>query len=713
MVSTRLSNASKKVTQVVIDAQQKRRTSAQVQEDNARLQREKQEREAKTHKGIAKVAAVQDKLAVQEQKATVARKPRPRPIGKTAAATTATEMALPPSQAKVTGPKRGAAAKVAEAEDLDEVGDSGEANAQKKRKRVQKTTHHDAVGAVRGAVSADTDKNNDVTDGITVLSSRASDAGPKGNTATGLKDAAYKGSVSVWAHGVKNPKTSTLSQFPRSETHPTSTSGISAPTQFTKVTTISSATAPPITPESSEIDDDVHIVGSLLDEDDKPERLAAHALANVKKQPSSLHTALGAVDVVEVRDSSLTPPPPPPSQYQFTHSESLPSSVAGDVVMDDTEAESEDVMVVDSVEASPVIATGSKRVTSKTNVDVFDDLDVPPKKRVKKEPIDIPEKKATAAEKKVTTGEVLRVKHKNSDLPAGCQDGNAWRGLLIPTIAHAAGGDDVHPWLVEDDALILILTKAWKTVYAKNPTLIDHSIVPGDAVYYVAKQRLSEWRGGFGSAAVMMITSLMAADPLYESEDNRAGFADFWLADNKFLFLDVDSDNKKEWSGMWQSTFVLQTFAAHLNYTQGCVPVPELNSEEPVLRTALSLSAAAVKRALILLANKEMTFKIKTTTSKGKKKPSRKGKASAAETEWVAVIGKNESFLEPLWGYDTRMFLTAINRVPTDKIKTIIEQAQQYMKATTRAGRSKTDGVLADTQNEDFDEEYADLLAFR
>jgi hypothetical protein len=114
---------------------------------------------------------------------TAARKPRPRPVGKTAAATTATEMALTPSQAKATVPKRGAAAKAAEAEDLDEVGDTGEANVQKKRKRVQKTTHHDAVGAVRGAtVSADTDKNNDVTDGV--LSLHASDAGLKGNTAT-------------------------------------------------------------------------------------------------------------------------------------------------------------------------------------------------------------------------------------------------------------------------------------------------------------------------------------------------------------------------------------------------------------------------------------------------------------------------------------------------------------------------------------------------
>ncbi|KAG2741643.1 hypothetical protein P692DRAFT_20686872, partial [Suillus brevipes Sb2] len=319
----------------------------------------------------------------------------------------------------------------------------------------------------------------------------------------------------------------------------------------------------------------------------------------------------------------------------------------------------------------------------------------------------------TTGEKKTANGEASRTKYKNSDLPAGCQDGNAWCGLLIPTIAHAAGGDNIHPWLIEDDALIFILTKAWKVVYAGKPSLVNCSIAPGDAVYYVAKQRLSEWRSGFGSAAVMMITSLMAVSPIYESEDSRVGFANFWLEDNRFLFGDVDSDDKREWSGMWQSTFVLQTFAAHLNYTQGRVPVSDLNSEESVLRTALALAAAAVKRALNLLATREMTFEIKSTTSKGKKKPSRKGKAPAAEVKWTAVIGENESFSEPLWGYDTRMFLTAINRVPVDKMNAIVEQAQQYMKATTRAGRSKTDGVPGeDLQSEEFDEQYADLLAF-
>lgn len=45
---------------------------------------------------------------------------------------------------------------------------------------------------------------------------------------------------------------------------------------------------------------------------------------------------------------------------------------------------------------------------------------------------------------------------------------------------------------------------------------------------------------------------------------------------------------------MWQSTFVLQTCAAHLNYIQGRVPVPALNSEDQLFRTALSLSAVAV-----------------------------------------------------------------------------------------------------------------------
>jgi len=56
---------------------------------------------------------------------------------------------------------------------------------------------------------------------------------------------------------------------------------------------------------------------------------------------------------------------------------------------------------------------------------------------------------------------------------------------------------------------------------------------------------LSEWRGGFGSAAVMMFTSLMAADPLYETEASCIEFALCWLEGNRFLFADVESDDRK------------------------------------------------------------------------------------------------------------------------------------------------------------------------
>lgn len=63
---------------------------------------------------------------------------------------------------------------------------------------------------------------------------------------------------------------------------------------------------------------------------------------------------------------------------------------------------------------------------------------------------------------------------------------------------------------------------------------------------------------------------------------------------------------------MWQSTFVLQTCAVHLNFIQGRIPVPALDSENQVFRAALSLSAAAVIifRTKFLYYNTNSNFKI-------------------------------------------------------------------------------------------------------
>lgn len=77
----------------------------------------------------------------------------------------------------------------------------------------------------------------------------------------------------------------------------------------------------------------------------------------------------------------------------------------------------------------------------------------------------------------MAVGEPLKAKYKNSDLPPGCLDKILWHRVFIPTVAHVAGGENVHPWLIEDDTLILILTKAWNIIYADNLSLKNYKIV--------------------------------------------------------------------------------------------------------------------------------------------------------------------------------------------------------------------------------------------
>ncbi|KAG2040853.1 hypothetical protein BDR03DRAFT_1007634 [Suillus americanus] len=427
--------------------------------------------------------------------------------------------------------------------------------------------------------------------------------------------------------------------------HPTG-SALSRVTHATTNAT-TTATAPPVTPENSVFSDDVEVKDHTPDEDDGPEHLAAYTLANMGK---TIH-AKKSMDMIEVKDISQPPTPPIPSQVRLLQyglggacppiARPEPEDLAvnfGDwedsVIFPD---DADDSGIEDHDAGAAMRSTG---FIFKTNVEVVDNT--PPSKRIKQE-----------AEGDVTAGEALKMKYKNGDLPPSCLDSNLWSGVFIPTVAHAAGGENVHPWLIEDDILIPILAKAWNMVYADNPSLLNHKIIPGGAIYHVA------------------------------------------------------------WTGMWQSTFMLQTFAAHLNYTQGQVEVPALNSDDDIMRASLALSVGAVKHALYLLSIGAMSFTITAATGKGKKKATNtthKGKASASNRDiWEAVIGENESFSEPLWGHDTCMFLQAIKNVPSMAMEGIIQQTQQYMKATPHGGRSKGADEFVE---EEIDEKKVNLLAF-
>lgn len=105
-----------------------------------------------------------------------------------------------------------------------------------------------------------------------------------------LKDT-YTGTVSLWAKKVQNPNRA--SHISRSDANSSLTTGSTALTKLTKVTTVSTASAPPATPQTSVIgaDDAEIMAGSLLDEDDEPERLAAHTLASLRKHGARSTTA--------------------------------------------------------------------------------------------------------------------------------------------------------------------------------------------------------------------------------------------------------------------------------------------------------------------------------------------------------------------------------------------------------------------------------------
>ncbi|KAG1862089.1 hypothetical protein DFJ58DRAFT_839509 [Suillus subalutaceus] len=447
MVHTRPTNASKRPAQVVLDMKQKRRTAAQVKEDQACTEKEQEEQDQKAKQAIVQVAAAQQKAAIQQENTVSSKKPRPRPTGKGAAATS--------SHAHV----------VAVDDDEDE-----DSQVLGQRKHIQKTDHRNAVNAVQTAMQPS--------------HPRAPDAATNGNKLTWIESTPFKAPLHL-------------------ET-------------------------PPVTPKSSVFNDDVEIEDHTPDSAEGPKRLAVYTLAKMGK-PKCIQKLM---DVIEVEDVSRPLTPPIPSQMRLLQHglgstrPHITRSEPKDVVVD-PEGQEDSIMIADDADDFDLEDYDASTAMRNTVVD-----NAPPPKCIKRE-----------AEGDVIAGEALRAKYKNSDLPPGCLDRNLWSRVFIPTVAHAAGGENAHPWLIEDDVLIPILTKVWNIVYAHNPSLMKYQIVPGGAVYHVVKQCPSEWHGGFGSAAVMIIMSLMASDTTYETDQEHTKFAKFWLEDNHFIFSDVSSDD--------------------------------------------------------------------------------------------------------------------------------------------------------------------------
>ncbi|KAG2115731.1 uncharacterized protein F5147DRAFT_769150 [Suillus discolor] len=151
-----------------------------------------------------------------------------------------------------------------------------------------------------------------------------------------------------------------------------------------------------------------------------------------------------------------------------------------------------------------------------------------------------------------------------------------------------------------------------------------------------------------------------------------------------------------DWTGMWRSPFILQTFASHLNFTFGRVEVPDLNTKSISAWAAFALAVTAVYRTLQLIVDGNITFEV-IQESRGK----RKGMKTNGGDIWTPVITKGEQFAfsKPIWGYMTIKLMGPIVALFDNVFASIVEEAQQYAKHAKSVGNSGT--TTSDAPDED------------
>ncbi|KAG1764198.1 hypothetical protein EDD22DRAFT_951795 [Suillus occidentalis] len=450
---------------------------------------------------------------------------------------------------------------------------------------------------------------------------------------------------------------------------------------------------PPPTPACSVKESDL----SLLDDDDSLERKAAYQAS--KKTQAGNSARCTTSDVVKVsslssphtsrpvcapsqqiaRTESLSSPPPCTQPLRATARIPCRPELMSDLSMelyepnDTEEAENEAPSV-------PVVGKGIKCLTTSTDVGI-NNHHAPTSIQAKME-------SHTTSVTSCRDGSGAKNRYQNDDLPDGCQHNNTWCQVFIPTVAHWAGGD-VEPWGPDNHELRDVMQDIW-----------DH-------IYIRAKQCLMEWRGGFGIATCSILTAFFAQDIDFLDPEACKEFSQAMLKQNRFIFRDNAGLTPKAWTGMWRASFILQTFASHLNFTYGHVGIPNLNTKAIGAWAAFTLAVTAVCRILQLVVDGNITFEIISETCGKHNKATKTGDGDI----WTPVIKKGEQFAfsKPIWSPMTQKFMQPIIALPNEDFTSIVQEAQQYAKHPRSTGSLRATSNVAP----DEDDEFADLFAFR
>ncbi|KZT03382.1 uncharacterized protein LAESUDRAFT_716212 [Laetiporus sulphureus 93-53] len=292
-------------------------------------------------------------------------------------------------------------------------------------------------------------------------------------------------------------------------------------------------------------------------------------------------------------------------------------------------------------------------------------------------------------------------KSKTSDLPDGANTNGRWYRVFLPTLRRYAG-TLVNPWIIKDEDFIHALQMIWNAIYGKAAS---YTVVCNDHVFKLATQRLSEWRSGFGQTALRLLDTFFADDKenLYNTIEDRRDFAEYMLSKLRFTYEHAEGNNKAEWTGLYQSVFILRLLAYHYTHMKDAIDVPGLTGmrrHEDCPIGAIAMSSAATYRALLLWVKGDMALE--------------NGKGILLKSMNVATgdaTNSETAFSEAKYGTCTVGYAEAARKlgiIKPKKMTRIVERAMKIAFAGKSIGRREI--ITIDDSDLDSDEDPSKLV---
>ncbi|KIJ07271.1 hypothetical protein PAXINDRAFT_19532 [Paxillus involutus ATCC 200175] len=267
-----------------------------------------------------------------------------------------------------------------------------------------------------------------------------------------------------------------------------------------------------------------------------------------------------------------------------------------------------------------------------------------------------------------------------------------WHKKFLPTLILLLGSVS-NPFDLPESSLVQFAQSTFHIVY---PEVRDFAIASTGPIIAKILQRFCEWRSNFGSTAIALILDFMAHDKTRDPVE----VATAMLEDRRFLYEDMQFPQKHE---IYRSTFIITLLGSvHLTAVQGHAAVPSLKTDELAysgMQGAVGMSSAAVERALTLIQKGHIDVDKSLKSIKG-------GKLSITLPKSLnKYTGKQTSapylFSDQHWGRAVRSYAHSLSTRGDDYIHDIIQLARETVRGT---GVLSLSTEVGSDEPEEFDE---------